>query len=113
MIESDFAIMPLIKDACVECKLRGYLDRSAISDVNRTSNFRAKTESQGEIKLIVNVGVEQMMRNGWLEIVGLAKSCAMWGATTISDRRQEGVEHARGLLTRRLVVQNRIQIAVA
>ena len=34
-----------------------YLDRSAISDVNRTSNFSAKTESQAEIKLIVNVSV--------------------------------------------------------
>lgn len=112
-IDSEFAIFPLVKDACVQCKLRRYLDRSGISDVNRTSNFSAKAESQAEIKLIVDVGVEQMMRNAWLEIVGLAKNRAIWAATTTSDRRQECVEHARRLLTRRLVVQNRIQIAVA
>ena len=53
------------------------------------------------------------MRNAWLEIVGLGKRCAIWTAATISDRRQECVEHARRLLTRRLVVQNRVQIAVA
>ena len=60
-VESDFAIPPPIKDAGIKRKLCRYLDRSTISDVNRTSDFGAETEAQAEVELVVNVSIEQVM----------------------------------------------------
>lgn len=111
-VESDFAIPPPIKDAGIKRKLCRYLDRSTISDVNRTSDFGAETEAQAEVELVVNVSIEQVMGNAGLQIVGWWERRAVRTAATISDRRQESVEHARGLLAGRLVVQDGVQVAV-